>query len=420
MYSTCDRRIEKAWGKRVGKGLQWTLTATLLIGLVGGAWAGDTERRQAKRIHDRLIGVPPSEAVLDDMEAILNGGGANPGAAAAQYAMDPAQNTELAPYFYNVTLKNFASPWTNREQDVFAPLNDYTATVIGMIRDDIPFDQVLYGNILYKGANGLTASDGVSAYSPANNNHYQDLEDLNIDLSDPANLEGPNQGVTQSGLNGLPVNATAGVMTSRAASEAFFIAGTNRAMFRFTLMNHLCTDLEPLKDTSLPTDRIRQDVSRSPGGDSRIFLNRCAGCHTGMDPMAQAFAYYNYDEVSGQLEYTPGQVQPKYLINPDNFRFGYVTPDDHWDNYWRTGQNSALGWGPEIPQGSRQGAKTLGQELAGSQAFARCQGIKVYRAVCLSNPSETDLTNLLAASGFATSFNMKDMFAHAAEACMGN
>jgi hypothetical protein len=174
-----------------------------------------------------------------------------------------------------------------------------------------------------------------------------------------------------------------------------------------------------LKDNTRPPDRIRQDVSRSPGGDSRIFLNSCVGCHSGMDPMAQAFAYYEYNETSGELEYTPGSVQPKYLINADNFKDGYVTPDDHWDNYWRSGPNASLGWGAEIPAAQRNGAKTLGQELAGSEAFARCQGIKVYRSVCLSDPSESDLTTLLAASGFETSYNMKDLFANAAAACMG-
>ena len=43
--------------------------------------------------------------------------------------------------FYTITLKNFATPWTNRDQTVFAPLNDYTATVIGMVRDDVPFNR---------------------------------------------------------------------------------------------------------------------------------------------------------------------------------------------------------------------------------------------------------------------------------------
>ena len=410
MIQTCTQQ-DGAWGNLVQTGVRICLAGILTSAVAASALAGDAERQQAKRIHDRLTGVAPTEAVLDAMEqSIIDNSGS--GVAAAELAMDPAQNP-LALNFYNVTLKNFASPWTNEDRSVFVPLNDYSATVIGMIRDDKRFDQVLSGDILYKGAPGLA---GVAPYSPANNDHYQDLEDLHYDLSDPTVL----QENVQSSLNGIPANATAGVITSRAAAEAFFVAGTNRAMFRFTLINHLCTDLEPLKDITRPPDRIRQDVSRSPGGDSRIFLNSCVGCHSGMDPMVQAFAYYNYDETSGRLVYTPGSVQPKYLINSDNFKYGYVTPDDHWDNYWRSGQNANLGWGPEIPAAQRVGAKTLGQELAGSEAFARCQGIKVYRTVCLSDPSETDLTSLLSASGFETNYNMKDLFANAAAACMSN
>ena len=68
-------------------------------------------------------------------------------------------------------------------------------------------------------------------------------------------------------------------------------------------------------------------MTRSPGGDSSVFLNNCIGCHNGMDPMAQAFAYYDFDETQGRLVYTPGVVQPKYLINSDNFKPGFVTPE---------------------------------------------------------------------------------------------
>ena len=283
-------------------------------------------------MHDRLVGTPPTDTVLNQMEADIVGGSA---LNAALRAIDPMNPTSSA--FYSVTLKNFATPWTNRDQTVFAPLNDYTATVIGMVRDDVPFNQVLSADILYTG-------QGISpGYAPNSNAHYQAMEDQNADLSTVLTQQ------TQSSLNGIPAAATAGVITSRAASEAFFIAGTNRAMFRFTLINHLCHDLEQIHDTSRPPDRIRQDVSRSPGGDSRIFLNGCIGCHSGMDPMAQAFAYYNYDETSGQLVYTAGQVQPKYLINMDNFKPGYVTPNDHWDNRWRQGPNALLGWSSTLP-----------------------------------------------------------------------
>ena len=247
---------------------------------------------------------------------------------AALRAIDPMSPTSSA--FYSVTLKNFATPWTNRDQTVFAPLNDYTATVIGMVRDDVPFNPVLSADILYTGQRHLARLLRRTATLTTRR-----MEDQNADLRTVLTQQ------AQSALTGMPATATAGVITSRAASEAFFIAGTNRAMFRFTLLNHLCQDLEQIHDTTRPPDRIRQDVTRSPGGDSRIFLNGCIGCHSGMDPMAQAFAYYNYDETAGRSCTRAGQVQPKYLINMDNFKPGYVTPDDHWDNRWRAGPERA-------------------------------------------------------------------------------
>jgi len=64
---------------------------------------------------------------------------------------------------------------------VFAPLNDYVATVIGMVRDDVAFDRVLYDDILYVGS-----GPGVPAYSPANNDHYAALEARGVSLKDTA------------------------------------------------------------------------------------------------------------------------------------------------------------------------------------------------------------------------------------------
>src|SRR5688572_9204802 len=212
------------------------LTAVVaLAACAAAAHAGP--REQAKRIHDRIAGVPPSAAVLNQMETEIAGGDAE---AAALIAMDN-------PAFYSVTLKNLVTPWTNREQ---------TATVIGMVRDDLPFNEVLSADILYVGGGGL----GLPAASASNNDHYEQLETRGVNL-----LTGLAR-TTQSGVYGTPPAATAGVMTSRAAAQSFFIAGPNPAMFRFTLLNHMCRDLEEVQDTSRPPDRIRQDVSRSPGG----------------------------------------------------------------------------------------------------------------------------------------------------------
>ena len=376
-------------------------------------------REQAQRLHNRLAGVPPSAAVLDAMEGLIEGVGGDE-VDAAYLAMENDN-------FYNVTLLNFITPWTNEAQTVFAPLNDYSATVIGMVRDDVDFRNILFADVLYTANPGL----GLTAYNNNNNTHYVELQSAGYSLQDELV---PAAQAIQSEITGLAAAATAGVLTSRAAAKAFFSGGTNRAMLRFTLINHLCTDLEQLKDTTLSPDRIRQDVSRSPGGDSRIFLNGCVGCHTGMDPLAQAFAYYEYNAVAdsdlGQLQYndvgeingsTGSRVQAKYHINESNFPTGFITPDDQWANYWRSGQNRSLGWSPSLP-GSGSGAKSMGEELANSAAFASCQVEKVFQSSCLRKPENS--TDRLQVSTMVGSFinnghQLKQVFAESAIYCMG-
>lgn len=375
----------------------------LLLPSVAGADARD----QARRIHDRIAGVPPSPGVLAQMQNDIELGN----------EVDAALRATQDPSFYNVTLKNFAAPWTNRDRSVFVPLNDYTATVIGMVRDDVDFREVLYGDILYIG-NGVNP-----AYSNSSNAHYEAMETQGLDLS--ATLVRRNQ----SQVTGLPSTATAGVITSRAASKAFFIDGTNRAMFRFTMINHMCNDMEQVQDIHRAPDRIRQDVSRSPGGDSRVFNNGCIGCHSGMDPLAQAYAYYDYvyDDVtdpagdSGALVYSNGAVVSKYFNNDTTFPFGFVTTNDDWSNYWRAGPNSLLGWDPSLP-GTGSGAKSMGEELAHSTAFAQCQVKKVFRNVCLRDPADTSDYNQIDAmsASFEGSGNLRQVFAESAVYCMGN
>jgi hypothetical protein len=381
----------------------------LLMQLAATAQAGPNE--QAKRIYERLVGEEPPAAILTQMASAIT---ANPG---QQGLLNAAQIATQQPDFYNVVVKNLVTPWSNRDQTVFAPLNDYTATVIGMVRDDVPFNTALSADILY-------TVKGVSpAPSNSSNAHYATAETNGVDLSTAL------QQSTQSATYGTPTTATAGLITTYGAEAAFFINGTNRAMFRFTMINHLCNDLQTVEDTTRITDRIRQDVARSPGADSRVFLNTCVGCHSGMDPMAGAFAFYNFNGTlgavvnTGTMQYTAGQVQPKYLINSTNFVFGYVTTDDGWSNRWRTGgPNVSLGWDPSLP-GSGNGAKSLGQELESSAAFAQCQVTKVFQAVCFRAPqSSADMTTVAAitASFQSSGYKLKQVFQQSAAACPGS
>ena len=209
-------------------------------------------------------------------------------------------------------------------------------------------------------------------------------------------------------------------------------------MFRFTMMNFLCHDLESLKDATRPPDRIRQDVTRSPGGDSRIFLNNCIACHAGMDPMAQAFAYYDYtyaendpEGENGTLVYnsvgdvdpaTGNRVKRKYHINAENFSSGFVTPDDSWENRWRDGKNAVLGWDLTLPN-TGSGASSMGRELANSEAFASCQVKKVFRETCLREPensSDRATVDAITNSFTTNNYSMKQVFAETAVYCMGD
>jgi hypothetical protein len=388
--------------------LRLLLTAACALWVATAAGAQTLSARdQARRMHDRLTGTPPDAQTLLDMQGLIEDGLADQ---AAELAMQSSS-------FYTVVLKNFATPWTNEEQTVFAPLNDYSATVIGIIRDERDFREVLTGDILYVGdaTNPAVASVG---YSHTDNDHYEQIEANRVDLSDDTLFFRTAQS-SQPGSQVGPTDA-AGVLTTRAAGMAFFRAGTNRRMWRFTGMNFLCRDMEELKDVSRPADRIRQDVSRSPGGDSELFHQQCVGCHSGMDPMAGAFAFFEWDDGQGRVVHTPGQVQGKYLINSNTFFGGYITVDNRWDNFWRDGPNAALGWRGPIEGGF--GPQSLGAEVAGSRAFAVCQVEQVFEELCFRPPRDSDDATAIEAIATAfesSDYRMKTVFADVAVYCMG-
>ena len=180
------------------------LATAVLIGLTAlmATPAADANARdQAQRIHNRLTGTPPDAALLDTMAAMIEGGQLREAALLA---------TEQDA-FYNVVLKNFATPWTNRDGDIFAPLNDYTATVIGLVLDDADFRQVLTEDVVYVGNPGELSAlgfDNIPAVSANNNQHYAALERDNVPLQQVLISR------SQSSLYDLPPEATAGVMTA--------------------------------------------------------------------------------------------------------------------------------------------------------------------------------------------------------------
>jgi hypothetical protein len=140
-----------------------------------------------------------------------------------------------------------------------------------------------------------------------------------------------------------------------------------------------------------------------------------------MDPMAGAFAYYDFDETGGAMVYTAGKVQPKYFINANNNPYGYVTTDDSWESRMRLGgaDTKIFNFDPSLP-GKGNGAQSFGQEIAQSGAFASCQAQKAFKAVCLRAPSSQNDAGEIAtlASHFQNNgYKFKQVFVEAALYC---
>lgn len=380
------------------------LCLLLSVLTAGEVYAAASAKEKAWKLHNRLAGVPPVKSSnsdpLREMVSAIDGGRPED---AAEIAMNH-------PNFYNVVLKNWIKPWSNREQTARAELNDYVATVIGMIRDDIPFNLVLSGDILYT-INYINSDGTPSLYSFTSNDHYKNAESRNINLMTQLMQQ------TQSALTGLPADAVAGVITTRAAGEAFFSAGTNRRVNRFNFINYICKDYEALHDVNTPDYRVRRDVERNPGGDSRTYKTKCVGCHAGQDALGGAYAFYDF--VGGRLVYTPNIVVNKMNQNI-HYRDGYVTVDDSWVNTWAQGQNSSLGWRGAT---SGNGVKALGSMLTRSQAFSECMARKVFQLVCFKEAVNTDdvaLVKNLAQKFESNNYNMKQLIVDTSVGCIVN
>jgi hypothetical protein len=361
------------------------------------AQTGSSPREIAWKLHNRLAGVPPRPSVLMELEADVAAGRPE---VAARKAM-------AHPNFINLTMKNWVKSWSNREQSNRVDFNDHTATLIGIIRDDIGFDQALYGDIYY------TVPSSGTAWANNSNAHYRAAEQSRLNFADATVLVRETQSARL-----LPAGAVSGVITTRQSGEAFFQAGTNRRINRFTFMNFLCNDYEQIHDVTTPTYHIARDVERTPGGDSRTFVNKCAGCHAGQDGLRGAYAYYDY--TNNMITYTQGVVAPK--INRNNlYSAGKRTDNDSWENLWALAgsQNQGkLGFKGAV---SGTGARSLNQMLARSEGFSNCMAKKVFELVCMKEPVNVDdkaFVNANARVFETTGYKMKDLIVKTSVGCI--
>lgn len=364
-------------------------------------YAGQVERQKAWVIHNRIAGVPPAPMVLQSMESDLISG--NP-----QMAVNRAMQH---PNFLAVVMKNWFKPWANQEQTTEVQLNDFVALAVGMVRDGRSFKEILSADMLYTGNKAVMTT--IADYAIDNNDHFRDMEN-SFSVVWPANL----MRVSQSATTNMAAAGVAGGISTRAFGEAYFSAGTNRRMTRFLFKNFLCKDFEQVHDVTIPDYRVRRDVERNPGNDSRTYKNKCVGCHAGQDALGGAWAFYNYN--NNRITYSPGQVQGKMNQNGAFYPDGFVTTNDSWTNLWVNGQNASLGWDPATPT-SGNGAASLGRMIANSRAFGECMASRSFELLCMHKPKaeDSDTIDELATEFMgAHNYDMKKLFASTLTKCV--
>ncbi|MBC7660499.1 MAG: hypothetical protein H7249_12445 [Chitinophagaceae bacterium] len=315
--------------------------------------------------------------------------------------------------FYSVTVLDFAQLESNKDRallDEAGTLSDLTATVVGLTRDEKDYRTILYDDIIYVPAR--------AAYDAGSNTIY---DILNTSVKNgTAQLSTSLKASTQTETTGLSVQA--GIFTLRGFGSKYYEAGTNRGPVRFTFINYVCRDMEDLSDITVDTNSIRRDVDRKPGNDPAKFVNECRGCHFALDPMAGAFAFYDYIPPLKVTDAAPLLIAttPNAKTNRNNAVFpgGMTVKDDSWENNWLNSDIYKDLWEPSKAKG--KGVKEFGEMIAATKMFPECMAKRAFKTICLGDGVKAiDKASIekLSSDFVKGSYNMKALFKNAAVEC---
>ncbi len=373
----------------------------------------------AKRLLERFAGskVPGDDPLLIQIVPMVAAGN-------MQGAADIASTH---PGFLNNTVKHMALQMSTRDETLLTPLNDFTATIIGVVRDGTDARELLTGNFTYQAdptriPTGITVRSNGTTDIAQSNNHYADMDRRDIDLGVVLRKVSPQilQSTVTRGL--VPNPDPAGLITTRTFLSEHAVAGTNRRPVEYMFREFLCTPLSGVADITASDNRAGRDVTRFPGGSNLTYETTCKGCHTQHDAMRGAFAKWDFPaNVAINLNAEPAGsnvngftngVVAKMNRNSTEFPFGYVTTNTSWINNTTGASNmSMIGWRGAYQMGSD--VKSLAAAFANSERFSQCMVKRVYDTVCSSGfdiaaalPYTKDIATRFEQSGY----NMKQLF----------
>lgn len=424
-------------------------TLTLVIVITGVTIpfyqnAENINNDRAATMFSRLAGKPPSPTQLTQMQTLLSSGN----------SVGAAQVGTSDPDFINLTVRSFCSQLSTRSLSADAPFNDFTATCMGIIRDNTPVTDFTTGNYYYRiDPTRIPASLGVGTTDPGAASSYaslyQSAQDINGDLGGNhyalitgidhvfdlgSALVKKNQQYfgtqSQGDFNHGSVDSIypnpepAGLITTEAFLVDEAIAGTNRRLVQYTFHDFECADPADYADNGIVSGGgddtyVGQDVDRFPGGDHVVYETTCKACHGILDGMRGAFAYNDvlvesnhwptYYDARGNG--TLRSVVDKYLRNNFVYPDGHTTVDDSWTNLATVGANATrFGWRGAT---SGKGVHAFGEMIATSQGFSRCMVKRAFNSVCGRDPSFEEQSSVVAPEATileSNSYNLRKTF----------
>lgn len=373
------------------------------------------ERTKAQKLFQALtaVRVPIDDARVVQMEALIRAG--NLRGAAAIASKDPL--------FLDIQIRDTAREMSDRDESVRAPITDFVASFIGIVRDSdtTSAKEMLTGNFFYRVdpaiiatlPAGATIRQNETADILTSNNHYADLVTRGLSPQAVLIRQTPQRISTRANNVETAVNHPdpAGLISSRGFTGAHAIAGTNRRMVEYSFREFMCLPMSEYADASAPDDRVARDVTRTPSGSVNLYLTTCKACHGQMDGFRGAFAFLDFTNNGQRIGTT---VVAKMNRNQTQFPQGFVTTDNSLINYATLGKNvDQLGWRSAL---TANGMAGFGKMLADSRGFSRCMVERAFKRVCRRTPlsAETPLVRSLADQFETDGYHMRRMFENVA------
>lgn len=369
-----------------------------------------SERIRAQKLFQAItaVRVPIDDSRLVQMEGLIRAG--NQRGAAAIATADPL--------FLDVQIRDLGRKMSTRDETVRAPLSDFVATLIGVVRDSdtVSAKQLLQGNFYYRVDPTIATANTIRQAEQADivqsNNHYADLQARNLSPAAVLIQQSPQRAFQNNAVIDHP--DAAGLITTRGFTEAHAVAGTNRRMVEYSFRQFMCVGMSDWADANGSDERVSQDVTRTPGGSVNTYLTTCKSCHSGMDGFRGAFAYLDFTNNAQSFTAGGNAVVGKMTRNATEYPQGFRLTDNSVVNFAVLGKNAdQFGWRSSA---TGVGIAGFGKMLADSRGFSRCMVRRAFKSVCRRPPlvSEESLVRSLADQFETDGYHMRRMFENVA------